>query len=643
MVRSVGIDPGEDAAKIVELDGTYRKAKLLRVHVATIAAGADVKARAAAVADAAKQAVSEGMKGEPTLGHPCRDAVLRSLELPFKGQDQLSKVVKAEVEGEIHGYVVDDMVVDFLEIGPGNEGGTRLLVAAVPKAGLRAQLEALAEVGLNPEDVDLDTLALWRTAHWCGAFSGSGETPAVAGEQPITAVLDVGARAVKVLLVEGEKLIDMRVIRGGDAAATDAIASKLGLDVARAQAAVRQVLADGRDVDLEVEEQSVVPVGVEGEAQAPAAAVVRRVTVARADVEAAHAAFLQRLSRELVRYLTSVTRAASIRSVWLTGSGSRADGVQATVAEAFGVEVRELDIFANLQHSLSADEVQNLGPQLVTALGLALGKLGGPAGFSLRQEDLLMQRGFERIKFPLAIACMVGLLALLVYGFGLSAELRNLEYQIGKTYVDPKKPNGPPQFHGMLHSVLSGRWFENGSQFRLEQDKGKDYTYKDLIEELAAAPVHKRLLAVRDKLRLVADQKQKESGIYEDVSLESGLAVLVRWAQVMKSVEPQLGRYLMLKVSLNMKAPNRRLEFLVAFRGDDFRDRLNALQMALEAEFEVQDTPFAKPSSRAETSKEELFRDSAESGVSGAYYKITLNVKDSFQPFGPSQPSAPVR
>ncbi|MCB9883945.1 MAG: pilus assembly protein PilM [Planctomycetes bacterium] len=638
MVRSVGIDPGEDTAKVVELDGTYRKTRLLRVHVAPVAVPAsDIQGRADAVAAIAREAIDTGMKGEPLLGHPCREAVLRVLDLPFKGHEQIRKVVKAEAEGEIHGYVVDDMVVDFHEIGEGTAGGTRLLVAAVPKAGLRAQLDALAGNSIEPEHIDLDTMALWRAAHWAGAFAAEDEAaPVPMGASVVTAVVEIGARSVKVLLVEGENLVDMRVIRVGDATVGDGLANRHGIDPSRGHELALEVLRSGRDVEFALEEE--LPDAVDDEegaaAEAVAAPTMRQVVISHAETEAAHTAYLQRLARELVRYLTSVTKAATIRAVWTTGMGCRAPGVTEMLNEVFGVEARELDVLANLQHDLEPEEVEALGPHLATAIGLALTKLGGPEGFDLRQEDLVVQRGFERIKFPLAILCMVALLALVFYSAKLSAELRNLELQIGKTYIDPKKPNGTPQFHGMLHSVLSGKWFENGSQFRIEDTKGKDYTYKNLIEDLAAAPVHKRLLMVRDKLRLVADQKQKNSGIYEDVSLESGLAVLVRFAQIMKTVEPQLGRYLMLKLSLNMKAPNRKLEFLVAFRGDDFRDRMNALQLALEADYEDPKSPFEKPSTRAESSKEEPFRDYAETNVPGSYYKITLRVKDSFMPFG---------
>jgi Tfp pilus assembly PilM family ATPase len=643
MVRSYGIDPGEGVARVVELDGNYRRARLVRVQTGEAPLGGDLQVRADAVAAVVQAAVAAGCKGEPVLGHPCREAVLRGLELPFSGTEQIRKVVKAEVEGEIQGYVVDDMVVDFLELGPGSEGGTRLLVAAVPKAPIKAQLEALAGHGSEPEEVDLDTLALWRTAHWCGAFAEAGD----AAPGAVTAVLELGARSVKVVLVEGERIVDMRVIRLGDGAAADAIAARLGLPAPRAYAAMHECLRTGQDVELEVEDLPPAPLGEAGDTPAPVA-VVRRVVVEAAFVAGEQQAFVQRLARELVRYLTSVPKANAVRALWVTGSGLRVPGLGEMLGEVFGIEPRELDLFANLQHDLTAEELEQHRGSIAVALGLALGKLGGPAGFNLRQEDLVVQRGFERVKFPLAIACMVGLLALLVYGFSLSAQLRNLEYEIGRTHVDPTKPGAPPTFHGMLFQVLGGKWFEDGSKFRLEQDKGKDYTYKNLVEELVALPVHERLNHVRNKLRLVADQKQKESGIFEEVSLESGLAVLVRWAQVMKSIEPQLGRYLLFKVGLNMKvtgtgAGSRRLEFTVAFRGNDFRDRHNAMMLALEAEYERADSPFTKPPARAEAYKEELFRDEAESGVPGAYYKYTLTIKDSFQPFGASQPTVPSR
>jgi type IV pilus assembly protein PilM len=649
MVKSIGIDPGDHSVKVIELEGNYRKTRLVRVHMASLAAANDAVARAEAVAAAVEAARDDGMRGDVRLGHPCREAVLRVIELPFKGHDAIRKVVKAEVEGEIHSHTLDDMVVDFHEIGEGVEGGTRVLVASVPKPGLRLQIDALAAHGIEAETVDLDAMALYRAADWAGAFA-TGEAEAAAPGAPavVTAIVDLGARSVKVLLVEGEQLVEMRTLRVGDAVVSDEVARLHGLDAAPARDVTHECLSTGKDQRLDV--AAALPVAAEGavpDAEQPPA---RHVTITFAEVDAAQTAYLQRLARELTRFLTASGRGVHIGALWITGGASVRADAKDMLREVFGVEPRQLELLSQLQHDLTPEEVDELGPRLATAIGLALGSMGGPEGFNLRQEDLTLSRGFDRLKFPLAIACMVAWLALFVHANRRAMELKNLELYIGQTFIDKSKPNAPPQFHGMLNSVFITRWFENSQNFRLEQSKGKDYTYKDLIEEITEAPVYRRLQIVRDRLRTVAEQKQKQSGVYEDVSLESGLAVLVRWSEVLRSVEPQLGRYLVPRVELGMKTPSRRLEFTVAFRGEDFRERMSVLEQAIETEYNQADTPFERPKGNDRGSVEERFRDSDETGISGAYYKVTMRVKDVFEPYGPSNsaaigaaPSAPDR
>ena len=629
-MKSIGIDPGDHAVKVVELDGSYKKTRLTQLHVLVAGAG-DGAARAAVAATAAREAVDAGMRGELTLGHPCREAVLRTIELPFKGHDAIRKVVKAEIEGEIQSQSVDDMVVDFHEIGDGLAGGTRVLVASVPKAGLRLQLAAMTAEKLEPERIDLDTMALWRVAHWAGAFAKVADGAA----QAVTAVVDIGARSVKVILVDGERLVEMRALRLGDAAVAEEMARKHGLDLRTARDAVQACLSSGTDHKFEV--AAALPAPAEGgAAEAPAVPVApaRQVTLRHAEVASAHEAWLQRLSRELTRFLAASGRGDHLRAVWATGGSVRSAGVAEMLAKVFGAEVHELDVLGNLQHDLTPEQVAEYGSRLATAVGLALSPLGGPAGFELRQEDLVLTRGFERLKFPLAITCMVALLALFVHGNRKVVELSHLEYELGQTYVNKKDPKAPTIFFGQLNQIFASNWFANPEHFQLEVSKGKFYNHKDLVAELVATDVHKRMQLVRDKLRAVSAQKQKASGIFEDVTLESGLAVLVRWSEMMKAAESQLGRYLVVEINLNMKSPNRQLEFWVAFRGSDFRRPWAALQQAIETELQRPDTPFAPAEKTDSRRDEELFKDSAASGVDGAYYRFTLNIKDAFQPFG---------
>lgn len=634
MARSIGVDPGEALVKIVELDGSYRKPRLLAVHAERLIEG---QPKAVSVAAAVRNAIDDGMKGEVRLGHPCREAVLRTLELPFKGKDAIRKVVKAEVEGEIHGLSVDDMVVDFHEVGGGIDDGTRVLVAAVPKDGLRSQLSALEAVAVEPETVDVDTMALWRAADCAGAFDATADA-GVEGVEPssLTAVVDVGSRSVKVLLVEDGRLVDMRALRLGGASVVDDIAKRHGLSADLAHEAVTACSETGTDHVIEV--PSELPAAGDEPADEPAPeephdVATRSVTVTAGEVERARTTFLQRLARELFRYLAA-TGKDNVRAVWVTGGASRMPGISEVLHEVFGVEPRELDMLDHVQHDLDEDEAAELGPRITAAVGLALAAFGGPAGFDMRREDLAYTKGFERVKFPLTITLMIGLLALFVYGNHRAAVLNHLELEIGRTWFDPQNKNRV-SFFGMVNSVLVGRWWENPRNFLYEESRGKDYKYKELRADLIETPVHARLKLLRDKLERVAEQKQKESGIYEDVSLESGYAVLVRFSKIMQGLEPQLGRYLLTKLDLNMKGPNRTLTFNIAFRGEGFRQRRGALVAAFDAEYELPDSPFEAPKNRRQDPfKETLFRDSAETGVEGAYYTVTIRIKEQFDPFG---------
>jgi hypothetical protein len=304
------------------------------------------------------------------------------------------------------------------------------------------------------------------------------------------------------------------------------------------------------------------------------------------------------------------------------------------LTDVFGVEPQELDVLGRLQHSLAEDEAEALAPQLAVAVGLALASFGGPTGFDFRREELAFTRGFDRVKFPLAITCMVALFTAIVYAIKLNNELKNLEYQLGATFTGEKADAKNPRFYGMLSAVLLNGNFSE-SHFLL-QDGGKNYAYKQMLQDLVKESVADRLRFVRDKLARVLDRKQQESGIYEDVKLESGLAVLLRFMDVLELGKAEIGKMLLCSLALDMRAEGpgdksgRSLTINVAFRGDDFRERHAALKGTLEAECKRPESPFLLVEERR---SERLFADSDQTGVKGAYFELILVIKDSFEPF----------
>jgi Tfp pilus assembly PilM family ATPase len=573
---------------------------------------------------------------------------LRTIELPFTGSDSIKKVVKSEIEGEIFTHSVDDMVVDFHEVGPVSSGGTKVMVASVPKVGLRDQLEAFEGRRIDPEQIDLDTMALWRVADWCGAFEADDDAADQSDDadgKPVNAVIDLGARSVKVILTEGSHLVEMRVLRFGDSSVAESVARAHGLDLEQSRLACAESLRSGDDVHVDGSDDVLALVdddeSQEGQASDSAEGEKAEVDtttpsselVTYKEIDEANAKYLKRLSRELTRFLTASGMASRIRSLWISGPASRGAGVAKELEAVFGIAAKELDVLSRLAHDLDEDEATERSPSLAIAVGLALGQLGGPEGFQLRQEELVQSGGFDRIKFPLAIACMAALLAVFVFANQKLTKLKVLELEIGLTHNYPDRPEAA-SFHGQLNTLFQGRWFQDKSYFAVTRGKQVVYSYRDLVKDLKSRPVAGRVRFVRDKLRQVAAQKQKESGVYEDIALESGLAVLVRWAEVLKGIEPELGRYLIATIDLDMKS--RKLTFTASFRGEDFRARQSVLERAFTLEMGKPDSPFTMPDRGAFAGTSTLFRDSSDTSVPGAHIQFVVNIKDTFQPFGPS-------
>jgi len=86
MAKSIGIDAGDHSVKVVEIDGSYRKTRLLRCRVETVPAAPDGAERAAATAGAITTAMKAGkISGDAVLGHPSREDTIEREGPRFAG------------------------------------------------------------------------------------------------------------------------------------------------------------------------------------------------------------------------------------------------------------------------------------------------------------------------------------------------------------------------------------------------------------------------------------------------------------------------------------------------------------------------------------------------------------------------------
>jgi type IV pilus assembly protein PilM len=644
MAKGVGLDAGEFEVKVVELDGSYRKPRLTKISIDRVAqhshAAAD-ESHAVREAESALHALKDAgvAKENVILGFPCREAVLRMLTVPFKGADNIRKMIKFEAEGQIHSHNVDDMIIDFHTIEE-TDSDSRVLIAAVPKPPLRMTLSALEQAGLEPEVVDLDTMGLLRAAQWCGAFeaaeaaesvpvadavAGGAELPA-AQEVLSRVVLDLGARSTRVLVVRGEQLVDMRALRIGSDSVAEEVASKADLDIDTARDAVLHCLQTGTDWVAERAghgETPALPAAAAGGEDVADDLYLMEETddvVRVATVTEARDRFLERLRRELVRFLTAVSERGPVEQVWATGGGSVLPGVPELLTAVFGVAPRPLDVLGRLSHNLDEDEAYSIAPRIVTAVGLALRNMGGVRGFNFRQEDLAFTKGFDRIKFPLAVAAMLAVFLVVVFAIKTRKEVQKLETEFGSTYSYEKEGRSERRkaiFHGFVGMQMNpGYWFS------LEQNFPRD-EYAKLQDALVETPVFDRLRRIRGALDQHFREKQKTSGYYPELRVASGLGVLVRMSEILARVESKLGRYVIMRIDLKVppQDDNRHLSFEVALREDpqsSFRTKYSALTDAFEQDCGMPDSPFLNIHTK--TRNEVPFE-------GGAIYTLRINIK----------------
>ncbi|MEZ5964646.1 MAG: pilus assembly protein PilM [Planctomycetota bacterium] len=626
MAKGVGLDIGEYEIKVVELDGSYRKPRLAKVSIDSVDVGDDEANRASEALHVLKDA---GIARENVcLGFPCRESVLRTITVPFVGDDNIRKVVKFEVEGNIHSHNVDDMVVDFLTIEP-LQNQTKVLVVAAPKAPLRARLKALEGVGIEPESVDLDATSLYRTADWLGCFADEPEAADAAAEAAprVHLVIDVGARSSAVLVVVDGKLVDMRALRTGTESIVDEVAAHFAVSPKAAREAVVVALQTGRDQTMALPEPDA-PVDEEADEEA-APLLAKSEVLPFAHVSAARDAFLERLRRELMRFLASVPQIHRVDVVWYTGGGTLLPGVVDVLRDVCESEPRPLDVLGRMQHGLDENEAAAVNPRIATAVGLALGMMGGPARLDLRREDLVFARRFDRIKFPLAVACMLGVFLLFFLGLRALTDYRILKQEYGwASAVDAGNRRAPKvTFQGYQNNFLRRIMTGTGIERRLDSK-----TYETLCNDLAKSEPFTALSRVREALRRFKQAEEEKTGYYADLSLESGYAVLVRMAEVLEKVGPQLGRYLVtdIKLTLPPQKDARYLEVTFAL-GQDFRTKLAAVKEAFAEDAKLPGSPFSDVSEGG-PGDTKLFQQ-LEPGEEGAYMSVKVKVKPSYDVF----------
>jgi type IV pilus assembly protein PilM len=165
-----------------------------------------------------------------------KSVIVRYLTMYRMSPDELRNAIRYEADKYIP-FDVDEVVLDcqpFEAPGLGEVGANemRVLLVACKRALIDEQVRVLAGAGLVPSIVDVDVFAIGNAFETAVRETGEG--------QKVRALVDVGASKTSVNVIRGGASLFTREIHAGGDAFTAAVANRLGVKEAEAEALKRR-------------------------------------------------------------------------------------------------------------------------------------------------------------------------------------------------------------------------------------------------------------------------------------------------------------------------------------------------------------------------------------------------------------------
>jgi general secretion pathway protein L len=316
--RTLGIDLGSSAIKVVELRQTLRGIDLVRIEAIPVPpAPPPVEVPAG---ESGSEAAEPGPTGlAPEIAAALRDwaagadlagarilcaipgerVARRRLRLPFRDRRRISQAVPFEVESETP-FELEDVFVDWEMVG-GEAGSAEIVATVTPRREVAMRLLALRECGVLPRVLEVEGLVLANIAEWV-ALPGT------------RLLLDIGHRKTTLCLTVDGAPRFARTLLVGSAHLTEALARERGISFEEAERSKQ------RD-------------GILGAARAEGAVRV-----------------LDRLARDLLRTLGGLegmlggAADKAIAGIVLLGGGARLQRLDTFLTERTGIPTERLAI-----------------------------------------------------------------------------------------------------------------------------------------------------------------------------------------------------------------------------------------------------------------------------------------------------------
>ncbi|GIW72884.1 MAG: pilus assembly protein PilM [Planctomycetota bacterium] len=180
-----------------------------------------------------------------------RSVIVRYVNMPQMPQEQLRSAVRYEADKYIP-FEVEEVILDtqILERdtgrGEGQQPEMKVLLVAVKKSLIEEHVALLRECGLQPAAIDVDAFALGNAFELHTICSNRERE----FDDKVVALIDIGANKTNINILRGKTSYFTREVYLAGNDFTEAIARRLGIDEAEAEA----LKIDPRDRVGEVEE-----------------------------------------------------------------------------------------------------------------------------------------------------------------------------------------------------------------------------------------------------------------------------------------------------------------------------------------------------------------------------------------------------
>jgi type IV pilus assembly protein PilM len=343
----VGLDIGSSAVKAVELRPAGKAYRVVAfgtepIPPDSIVDGAIIDSPAVVEAIRRVFEANKAFQAKDVCASLSGNAVIvKKITLPVMTETELDESIYWEAEQYIP-FDIQDVNLDYQILDPGtgpeSRGSMDVLLVAAKKEKIGDYTSVIAQAGRTPVIVDVDAFALQN------AFEVNY------GLEPgrIVVLLNAGASAININILQGDQSVFTRDISMGGNAYTEAVQKELDLPFESAEHLKKDLPVDGATFE---------------EAQPVLRAVTENVLLE---------------IQKTFDFFKATASSDQIDRIVLSGGASRVDGFREMLQERFSAPVEDFDPFRVVEWDAKklGAEAAALAPTAAVAVGLALRRVG---------------------------------------------------------------------------------------------------------------------------------------------------------------------------------------------------------------------------------------------------------------------------